>query len=117
MLTLTLLAEVLRAAAAKAEELAAAEGAAAENREAERGRQRRQRAEADVAAVVYAVRNHPGVALGPLRSALVSAGLSAERAALAVNAAILSGAVLASGGPRSRAHCLPSAADCGEVVP
>lgn len=117
MLTLTHIAEVLRAAAAKAEELAAAEEAAAETRAAERDAERQERALADAGAVVQAVRNHPGIATGPLRAALVSAGLSAERAALAIDAAILSGAVLASGGPRSRQHSLPSTADSGEVVP
>lgn len=113
MLTLTHFAAVLRAALEKTEELAAAEEAASETRAVERENQRRERAESDAAAVVQVVRAHEGIGTGPLRAALVGAGLSAERAGLAIDVAILSGAVLASGGPRSRAHFLPSESDPG----
>lgn len=116
MLTLSHFAAILRAAADKADQLAEAEAASAETRTAEREAVRRERASADVGAVVQVVQAHPGIGTGPLRAALVSAGLSAERAALGIDTAILSGVVLASGGPRSRAH-FPPGADSGEVVP
>jgi|GEM_PF-6389604 len=97
------LVHLLRALLGAAEELAAE----AAVRAAERDPGRAARTAADLEIVVEVVGAHPGIALGELRAAAVAAGLSAERATIALDAAAHAGRIVAAAGPGSSRRYFP----------